>query len=46
MGIGSEDFPLFSRNEPTHPLLDALAENDKEDELLFRDLERRERMLP
>ena len=34
MGIGSEDFLLFSRNEPLHPLLDVLAENDEEDELL------------
>ena len=34
MGIGSEDFLLFSRNEPLHPLLDALAENDEEDELV------------
>ena len=24
----------FSRNEPLHPVLDALAENDEEDELL------------
>ena len=33
LGIGSEDFLLFSRNEPLHPLLDALVVNDEEDEL-------------
>ena len=27
-------FLSFSRNEPLHPLLDVLAENDEEDELL------------
>ena len=32
--LNSEDFLLFSRNEPLHPLLDVLAENDEEDELL------------
>ena len=34
MGIVFEDFLLFSRNEPLHPLLDVLAENVEEDELL------------
>ena len=34
VGMDSEDFPLFSRNEPLHRLLDVLAENDEEDELL------------
>ena len=34
MGIGSGDFLLFSRNEPLHPLLDVLVENDEEDGLL------------
>ena len=34
VGIGSEDFPSFSKNEPLHPLLDVVAENDEEDELL------------
>ena len=29
-----EDFLSFSRNEPLHPLLDVLAENDEKDELL------------
>ena len=32
--IDSEDFPLFYRNEPLHLLLDVLAVNDEEDELL------------
>ena len=32
--MDSEDFPSFSRNEPLRLLLDALAVNDKEDELL------------
>ena len=34
LGMDSEDFLLFSRNEPAHPLLDVLAENDEENELL------------
>ena len=34
MGVDSEEFLLFSRNEPLHLLLDVLAENDEEDELL------------
>ena len=34
VGVDSEDFLQFSRNEPPHPLLDVLAENDEEDELL------------
>ena len=32
--MDSEDFPLFSRNEPLHLLLDVLSVNDEEDELL------------
>ena len=32
--MDSEDFLLFSRNEPLHPLLDVLAENVEENELL------------
>ena len=32
--MDSEDFPLFSRNEPLHLFLDVLAENDEEHELL------------
>ena len=32
--MDSEDFSLFSRNEPLHLLLDVLAVNDEEDELL------------
>ena len=31
MGIGSEDFLWFSRNEPLHPLLVVNVENDEED---------------
>ena len=31
VGIDSEDFPSFSRNEPLRFLLDALAVNDEED---------------
>ena len=34
VGTDSEDFLQFSRNEALHPLLDVLAENDEEDELL------------
>ena len=34
MGVDSEDFPSFSRNEPLRLLLDALAVNDEEDKLL------------
>ena len=34
MGIDSEDFPSFSRNEPLRLLLDALDVNDEEDKLL------------
>ena len=34
MGIDSEDFPSFSRNEPDPLLLDALVVNDEEDKLL------------
>ena len=33
VGIDSEDFPSFSRNEPLRLLLDALAVNDEEDKL-------------
>ena len=32
--MDSEDFPLFSRNEPLHRLLDVLSVSDEEDELL------------
>ena len=32
--IDCEDFPSFSRNEPLRLLLDALAVNDEEDQLL------------
>ena len=32
--MDSEDFPLFSRNEPLHLLLDVLSVSDEEDELL------------
>ena len=32
MGTDSEDFPLFSRNEPLHRLLDVLSVSDEEDE--------------
>ena len=32
--MDSEDFALFSRNEPLHLLLNVLAENHEEDELL------------
>ena len=47
MGLDSEDFLLFSRNEPHHPLFDVLAEKDEEDELLYS-IPRtgRERMFP
>ena len=34
VGIDSEDFPSFSRNEPLRLLLDALVVNDEEDKLL------------
>ena len=34
VGMDSEDFPSFSRNEPLRLLLAALAVNDEEDELL------------
>ena len=34
MGIDSEDFPSFSRNELLHLLLDAHVVNDEEDTLL------------
>ena len=34
VGIVSADFPLFSRNEPLHLLLDVLSVSDEEDELL------------
>ena len=34
VGIDSEDFPSFSRNEPLRLLLDALVRNDEEDRLL------------
>ena len=34
MGMDSEDFLLFSRNEPLHPLLVVLVENVEEDGLL------------
>ena len=34
MGVDSEDFPLFSRNEPLHLLLDVLSVSDEEDESL------------
>ena len=33
MRIGSEDFPLFSRNEPLHVLLDVLSVDDRAVEL-------------
>ena len=33
VGIGSEDFPSFSRNEPLRLLIDALVVNDEEDKL-------------
>ena len=32
--MDSEDFPLFSRNEPLHRLLDVLSVSDEEDESL------------
>ena len=32
--MDSEDFLLFSRNEPLHPLLVVLVVNDEEDKLL------------
>ena len=34
MGVDSEDFLFFSRNEPLHLLLDVLSVNDEEDESL------------
>ena len=36
--MDSEDFPLFSRNEPLHRLLDGLSVNDEEDESLYSKL--------
>ena len=45
--MDSEDFLLFSRNEPLHPLLDVLVENDEEDGLLSSKLRtQRERVIP
>ena len=46
MGIGSEDLLLLSINEPLHPLLDVLAENDEEDELLSSKLRTQRGMFP
>ena len=34
VGMDSEDFSLFSRNEPLHLLLDEFVVNDEEDESL------------
>ena len=34
VGVGSADFPSFSRNEPLRLLLDALVVNDQEERLL------------
>ena len=33
--MDSEDFPLFSRNEPLRHLLDVLSVSDEKDESLF-----------
>ena len=47
VGIDSEAFLFLSRNEQLHPLLDVLAENDEEDELLSSKFRmQRERMFP
>ena len=46
MGVGSEDFLFFSRNEPLHPLHDVLAEKHEEDELLSSKLRTQRECFP
>ena len=44
--MDSEDFLLFSRNEPLHLLLDVLSVNDEEDESLSSKLRTQRENIP